>query len=79
MIIHPEQESNQRNQLKEALSARAPAREAALLKNPPGRIAVSAEHLNIDPVQAENVPIFCLKAGALEDGWAEIGTFPPYC
>ena len=35
------------------------------------------EHLNLNPVQAENVPIFCLKFDAFEDGWAEIGTFPP--
>jgi hypothetical protein len=35
------------------------------------------EHLNLNPVQAENVPIFCLKGSASENGWAEIGTFPP--
>ena len=31
------------------------------------------------PFVQENVPIFCLKVGSSEDGWAEIGTFPPYC
>ena len=50
-----------------------------LLCTSPGRIAVGAEHLNLNPVQAENVPIFCLKFGAYEDGWAGIGTFPPNC
>jgi len=36
----------------------------------PGRIAVSAEHLNLDPVHSENVPIFCMKFGAVYTGRA---------
>ena len=50
-----------------------------LLCTSPGRIAGNWSHLNINPVQAENVPIFCLKFGAYEDGWAKIGTFSPCC
>ena len=38
-----------------------PHAKAALLKNPPGAHSVSAEELNVDPVQAKSVPTFCLK------------------
>ena len=46
----------------------APAIQAALLKNPPGRIAGSAEHINLDPVWEKNVPIFLPKGSGSEDG-----------
>ena len=59
--------------------AGAAAIEAAPFGNPRPASPWALEHLNLDPVQAENVPIFCLKVGASEDGWAEIGTFPPCC
>ena len=72
------QEKNQKKQSQGALSVLLPQSDPPPCVSP-GRIAVSAKHLNIDPVQTENVPIFCLKAGAFEDGWAEIGTFPPDC
>jgi hypothetical protein len=72
------QEKNQQKQAQGALYVLLPQ------SNPPpcvspGRIAGGLEHLNLNSVQAENVPIFCLKFGASEDGWAEIGTFPPCC
>ena len=56
----------------------APAIEAAPFGNPGPASPLALEHLNLNPVQAENVPIFCLKFGASENGWAEIGTFPPH-
>ena len=37
---------------------------------PPAASPVTLEHLNLDPVQAENVPIFCLKFGAVNIGRA---------
>ena len=72
------QEKNQKKQSQGALSVLLPQSDPPPCVSP-GRIAGSAEHLNLDPVQAENVPIFCLKYGASEIGWAEIGTFPPCC
>jgi len=36
-------------------------REAPPLVYPPAASPQALEHLNLDPVQAENVPIFCLK------------------
>ena len=36
----------------------------------PGRIAGSGLHLNLNPVHAENVPIFCMKFGAVYTGRA---------
>ena len=39
----------------------------------PAASPVALEHLNLNPVQEENVPIFFLKHGASENGWAEIG------
>ena len=72
------QEKNQKKQSQGALSVLLPQSDPPPCVSP-GRIAIGAAHLNLDSVQAENVPIFYLKAGAFEDGWAEIGTFPPYC
>ena len=65
-----EQESNQRSQLKEALSRLLPQSKPPSLRIHPTRIAVSAQHLNSDSVQAENVPIFCLKFDASNIGRA---------
>ena len=48
--------------------AGAAAIQAVLLKNPPGRIAGSAEHINLDPVWEKNVPIFLPKGSGSEDG-----------
>ena len=47
------------------------------LAYPPAASPQAPEHLILNPVQAENILIFCLKDGASENGWAEIGTFPP--
>jgi hypothetical protein len=71
------QEKNQKKQLQGALYVLLPQSKPPPCISP-GRTAGSAEHLNINPVQAENVPIFCLKFRAFENGWAEIGTFPPH-
>ena len=59
------QEKNQKKQLQGALYVLLPQ------SNPPpcispGRTASGPEHLNLNPVQAENVPIFCLKVTALK-------------
>ena len=62
------QEKNQKKQAQGALSCRAPARQRRPLVNPPSRIAGSLWHLNLDPVQAENVPILCLKCDTSKDG-----------
>ena len=72
------QEKNQKKQSQGALNVLFPQSDPPPCVSP-GRIAIGAAHLNLNPVQAENVPIFCLKYGASEFGWAEIGTFPPYC
>jgi len=58
------QEKGEKKPTQEALSCRAPARQSRPLVYPPAHIAGSAQHLNLNPVQAENVPIFCLKFGA---------------
>ena len=73
------QEKYQKKQAKGALNARSSRTGAAPFGNPRRASPLVPEHLNLNPVQAENVPIFCLKASASEDGWAEIGTFPPCC
>ena len=72
------QEKNQKKQAQGVLYILLPQSEPPPCVSP-GRIAGSGSHINLDPVQAENVPIFCQKFGASENGWAEIGTFPPYC
>jgi len=43
----------------------APAIKAAPLRIPRRASPKALEHLNVNPVQAENVPIFCLKFGAV--------------
>ena len=58
------QEKNQKKQSQGALSVLLPQSDPPPCVSP-GRIAGSAEHLNLDPVQAENVPIFCLKVRQL--------------
>ena len=72
------QEKNQKKQSQGALSVLLPQSDPPPCVSP-GRIAGRWSHLNIDPVQAKNIPIFCLKFGSSENGWAEIGTFPPDC
>ena len=37
----------------------------------PARTGSALEHLNLDPVQAKNVPIFCLKESAVQTGRAD--------
>ena len=59
--------------------SRAPARQSRPLVKPPAASPWALEHLNLNPVQTENVPIFCMKFGSSEAGWAGIGTFPPDC
>ena len=73
------QEKNQKKQAKGALNARSSRTGAAPFGNPRRASPRALEHLNLDSVQAENVPIFCLKFGFSEDEWAGIGTFPPDC
>ena len=47
------------------------------LCTPPGRIADGSEHLNVNPVQAENVPIFCPKLRTFHIGRAARAEPPP--
>ena len=58
------QEKNQKKQAKGALNARSSRTGAAPFGNPRHASPLVPEHLNLNPVQAENVPIFCLKFGA---------------
>ena len=54
------QEKNQKKQAQGALYVLLPQSEPPPCGTP-GRIAGRLEHLNLDPVHAENVPIFCMK------------------
>ena len=40
----------------------------------PGRTAVGSQHLNLDPEQSKNVPIFALLVRFLIVGRAQVGT-----
>ena len=74
------QESNQRSWHRGGVVCLAPAIQSTRPYVPhPAASPVVPEHLNLNSVHAENVPIFCMKYGAFEDGWAEIGIFPPDC
>ena len=64
------QEKNQKKQAKGALTARSSRTGAAPFGNPRRASPQALEHLNVNSVQAENVPIFCLKFGAEEIGRA---------
>ena len=64
------QEKNQKKQAKGALNARCSRTGAAPFGNPRHAPPQALEHLNIDPVQAENVPIFCLKSASVNIGRA---------
>ena len=64
------QEKNQKKQAKGALNARSSRTGAAPFGNPRHASPQALEHLNIDPVQAENVPIFCLKSASVNIGRA---------
>jgi len=59
------QEKNQKKQAKGALNARSSRTGAAPFGNPRRASPQALEHLNSDPVHAENVPIFCMKITAL--------------
>ena len=59
-----------RSSLKEALYVLLPQSEPPSLRIHPAASPKPLEHLNLNPVQAENVPIFCLKFGAEEIGRA---------
>ena len=54
----------------EALYVLLPQSEPPSLRILPAAWPKPLEHLNLNPVQAENVPIFCLKFGAEEIGRA---------
>ena len=74
------QESNQRSWHRGGVVCLAPASQATRPYVPhPAASPEALEHLNLDPVHAENVPISCMKFSAFEIGWAGIGTFPPDC
>ena len=55
------QEKNQKKQAKGALTARSSRTGAAPFGNPRHASPQALEHLNLDPVHAENDPIFCMK------------------
>ena len=55
------QEKYQKKQAKGALNARRSRTGAAPFGNPRRTSPLVPEHLNLNPVQAENLPIFCLK------------------
>ena len=55
----------------------APASKASPLRNPRRASPVAPENLNLDPVQAENVPIFCLKERLSRIGRAAFAEQPP--
>ena len=70
------QEKNQKKQAQGALYVLLPQ------SNPPpcvspGRIAGGLEHLNLNPVHAENVPIFCMKFATQLIGRAARAEPPP--
>jgi len=63
------QEKNQKKQSQGALSVLLPQSDPPPCVSP-GRIAGSWSHFNLDSVQAENVPIFCLKITSVNIGRA---------
>ena len=64
------QEKYQKKQAKGALNARSSRTGAAPFGNPRRASPLVPEHLNLNPVQAENVPIFCLKFTSVNIGRA---------
>jgi len=60
---------------REGAVCRAPARQIRpSLCTHPGRSAIGAAHLNRNPEQDKNVPIFALRGGYLSNGSAQVGT-----
>ena len=70
------QEKNQKKQVQGALYVLLPQSKPPPCRSP-GRIAGHSAYFNLNPVQAENVPIFCLKFGAEEIGRAARAEPPP--